>query len=310
MKTKSFLFASIVLVIILCTAMPAFGQATGDYQSSGSGNWNVATTWQTFNGSSWNAAGAPPDSNAGTITIQSGHTVTLPAGSPDTVRKSMIVVNGYLKDQAYFNMASGKMTVDSGATYELAHPTNSGQGIPTATWKTGSTCLITGVTNSTTGINATQAFYNLTVNCPSWSGSLNLGWNTAGGSISIAGNITVQNTGTGRWQFCAPNAAGVSDTVNIGGNLIVDGTGSTSSAVVGVTSNGTSNGGTTVIINVAGSMSPKTGLAPQSSIMFTVDTHVIELVITSSPGLRLSARRTRCMPAVAEVRAQACGAPT
>jgi hypothetical protein len=268
MKTKSFLFASIVLVIILCTAMPAFGQATGDYQSSGSGNWNVVTTWQTFNGSSWNAAGAPPDSNAGTITIQSGHTVTLPAGSPDTVRKSMIVVNGYLKDQAYFNMVSGKMTVDSGATYELAHPTNSGQGIPTATWKTGSTCLLTGIAGSTTGINANQAFYNLTINCPSWgSTNLNLGWNS--GIENVAGNITIQNTGTARCYLCAPTANG-SETLNIGGDLIIDGSSSNASAQVLVSSNGTSNGGTTIIINVAGNITVTGNPANNSYTNFSV----------------------------------------
>ena len=252
MKTNFTFLAALTFVVIFCAAMPALGQVTGDFRSSGSGNWNAAATWQTFDGSVWNTAIAPPDSNAGTITILSGHTVTLPAGNPDTVRKSAIVVNGYLKDQAYFNMVSGSMIVDSGGTYELAHPTNSGQGIPTATWKTGSTCLLTGIAGSTTGINANQAFYNLTINCPSWgSSNLNLGWNS--GTQYIAGNITIQNTGTARCYFCAPTA-GSSDTVNIGGNLIIDGSASTSTAQVLVSSNGTGNGNTNVIINVAGNI--------------------------------------------------------
>ncbi len=270
MKTNFTFLAGLTFVVILCAAMPALGQVAGDFRSSGSGNWNVAATWQTFDGSAWNAAVAPPDSNAGTITIQDGHIVTLTAGNPDTLRKSAIVVNGYVKDQAYINVVSGSITVDSGATYEFAHPSNSGQGIPTATWKTGSTCLITGITSSTTGLNATQAFYNLTVNCPSWSGNLNLGWNTAGGTLNIAGNITVQNTGSGRWQLCAPNASGVSDTVNIGGNLTVDGSASTSSALVGVTSNGTSNAGTTIIINVAGNITVTGNPANNSYTNFSV----------------------------------------
>ena len=63
----------------------------------------------------------------------------------------------------------------------------------------------------------------------------------------------MQSTGIGRWQFSAPTA-GLSDTVNIGGNLIIDGSNSTATNVVGVTSNGTSNGSTTVIINVAGNV--------------------------------------------------------
>jgi hypothetical protein len=64
MKTNFTFLAALTFVVIFFTAMPALGQVTGDYQSSGSGNWNVAATWQTFNGSSWNTAGAPPDSNA------------------------------------------------------------------------------------------------------------------------------------------------------------------------------------------------------------------------------------------------------
>ncbi|MGA7161756.1 MAG: T9SS type A sorting domain-containing protein [Bacteroidota bacterium] len=253
MKTNFTFLAAVTFVVIFSAAMPAVGQVAGDYQSSGSGNWNVSATWQTFDGSAWNAAVTPPPGTSGTITIQTGHTVTVTAGNPDTIKGASIVVNGYLKDQAYITFTSGSMTVDSGATYELAHPSNSGQGIPTATWKTGSTCLLTGITSSTTGINANQAFYNLTVNCPSWSGNLNLGWNS--GTTNIAGNITVQNTGSGtsRWQFCAP-AVGASDTLNIGGNLVIDGTASTASAVVNVTSNGTSNGSTTILINVAGNI--------------------------------------------------------
>ncbi len=35
--------------------------ASGDYRSAGSGNWNDTATWQTFNGSSWVAAGSSPD---------------------------------------------------------------------------------------------------------------------------------------------------------------------------------------------------------------------------------------------------------
>jgi len=251
MKTNFTLLAALTFVVIFWTAMPAIGQVSGDYRSSGSGNWNAALTWQTYDGALWNTAAVPPDSNAGTITILSGHTVTLPVGSPDTVRRSAIVVDGYLKDQAYFTMISGSLTVDSGATYEFAHPSNAGQGIPKATWNTGSTCLITGVTGSTTGINGNQSFYNLTVNCPSWAGSFNLGW--LNGTVNIRGNVTVQNTGTGRWQFCAP-LADSSVTVNIAGNLIIDGSASSSSAVVGVTSNGTSNGLTTIIINVMGNV--------------------------------------------------------
>ena len=269
MKTNFTFLAVLTFVVICFTAMPAIGQVTGDYQSSGSGNWNAATTWQTFNGSSWNTAGAPPDSNARTITIQTGHTVTVTAGNPDTLRKSALIVNGYLKDQAYISLvSSGSMTVDSGATYELAHPTASGQGIPTATWNTGSTCLLTGITSATTGINAAQSFYDLTVNCPGWSNNLNFGWNS--GTTIIRGNVTVMNTGaTGRWQLCAP-AGRASDTLIIDGNLTVDGSALTGTTVVNLTSNGTSNGLTTVVINVMGNVTVTGNSANKAWTNFSV----------------------------------------
>ncbi len=49
--------------------------ASGNYRSAASGNWNSTTTWQTFNGSSWVAAGSTPTTQK--ITIQGGHTVTV-----------------------------------------------------------------------------------------------------------------------------------------------------------------------------------------------------------------------------------------
>ncbi len=263
-------FRCLIALTIFLGIIPAtqgFGQVAGDYRSSASGNWNVAGTWETYNGSAWNAAGTPPAGTSGTITIQSGHTVTITSGNPDTIKGAAIVLNGYLKDQAYMYFSSGSMTCNNGSTYELAHPASSGQGIPTATWNTGSTCLVTGITSSTTGINAAQAFYNLTVNCPGWSGSFNLGWNS--GTTNIAGNITVLNTGSGRWQFCAP-LGNASDTVNIGGNLIIDGSASSGSALVGVTSNGSSNAGTTIVINVAGDITVTGNPANTSWTNFSV----------------------------------------
>ncbi len=251
MKKQFRCLIALTIFLGMIAATQGFGQVAGDYRSSGSGNWNAAGTWETYNGSAWNAAGTPPAGTSGTITIQSGHTVTITTGNPDTIKGAAIVLNGYLKDQAYMNFSSGSMTCNNGSTYELAHPSNSGQGIPTATWNTGSTCLLTGITTSTTGINAVQLFYNLTINCPSWTGNLNLGWNS--GKTTIAGNVTVLNTGSGRWQLCAP-AASTADTVVINGNLTVDGSASSASALVGVTSNGSGNGGTSILITIGGNV--------------------------------------------------------
>ncbi|MDO9154088.1 MAG: hypothetical protein Q7U47_10355 [Paludibacter sp.] len=69
--------------------------------------------------------------------------------------------------------------------------------------------------------------------------------------ITIRGDVTVKNTGSGRWQFGGP-AASASVTVNIGGNLVIDGSASSATALVSVTSNGTSNANTHIVVNIQG----------------------------------------------------------
>jgi hypothetical protein len=63
------------------------------------------------------------------------------------------------------------------------------------------------------------------------------------------------------------------------------------------------------ICNVERWMSTKTGVAPATSIMFTVEAQVIGVVITSSPGLTPRAIKPMCWPPVAEESASAFGKP-
>jgi len=225
-------------------------QAVGDFQSKATGNWSAVATWQTYDGTAWVDAAALPDlSQAIKISIQTGHTITVDIALIANNAALNILVNGYLKETAVITKTAAVWTING--TYEFNHPSASGSGLPTATWNDGSTCILTAIKDNTTGINGVQSFYNLTINSPTWNGSYNLGWST--GTITIRGNVTVQNTGSGRWNLCAP-AAGAAVTVNIAGNLVVDGSASTSSQLVGVTSNGTSNGTTTVIVNVQGNV--------------------------------------------------------
>jgi hypothetical protein len=50
---------------------------TNNYQSVTNGNWNSASSWEVFNGSTWVGATTPPDFNANNINILSGHTITV-----------------------------------------------------------------------------------------------------------------------------------------------------------------------------------------------------------------------------------------
>lgn len=60
-------------VTSLCSA-----QTTGDYRSVASANWAVASTWETYDGASWNPAVAAPTSAAAVnvVTIKAGTSVT------------------------------------------------------------------------------------------------------------------------------------------------------------------------------------------------------------------------------------------
>ena len=53
--------------------------ATNSYRSVATGNWSAIGTWQRYNGASWVAAAAAPDSTAQNITLQSPYTVTITA---------------------------------------------------------------------------------------------------------------------------------------------------------------------------------------------------------------------------------------
>ncbi len=57
------------LIALVIGAAPAFG----DYRSAGSGHWNIPSTWQIFNGSTWVTTLLTPTTQK--VTIQNGHTV-------------------------------------------------------------------------------------------------------------------------------------------------------------------------------------------------------------------------------------------
>src|ERR1035437_4832994 len=144
---------SLIILLTLFLSFNLFGQpVSGDYQSKATGNWGDATTWQTFDGSTWNDAGSAPAGTSGTITIQSGHTITVAA--PVIINGSLVVVNGYLKSVPGGGItapvptppALPVFTFNIGSTYEHAMVAGA---IPWSTWNTGSTCLVTGTKGTT-----------------------------------------------------------------------------------------------------------------------------------------------------------------
>src|SRR5258708_5454232 len=85
--------AVIIFFVALLTGPLSDAQSTGDFRSVVAfGDWNVNTSWETFNGS-WGPASLPPALGDNVITVQSGHTISFV--SDEII--DQVVVNGTLK---------------------------------------------------------------------------------------------------------------------------------------------------------------------------------------------------------------------
>ncbi|HLE33331.1 MAG TPA: T9SS type A sorting domain-containing protein [Bacteroidota bacterium] len=255
------LFA-LVVVIGLMLSPALLAQSTGDFRSFQNGNWNDVNSWERYNGSIWvNPAPTIPASTDSVITILSGDTIIVTA--PDSidqlevegvlrVRDTLIIQDGTGNDAVMsgtviMDSTAGRLSLSSvgtpvivfSSTSVYRHAANGGS-LPVATWETGSTCEITGVTGSAPA-NGNQNFYNITWNNTGQTANLNLGWN----GNTIGGTITVLSTGSGRWQMCAPTT-GNSAIVTINGDIV--------QSAGNFTTNGTSNGTTTITIHQYGNV--------------------------------------------------------
>lgn len=67
----------IFLYLNFSNSKDARAAVAGDFRSVASGNWNTVATWERYNGSAWVVPIAAPLSTDGTISIKSGHTVTV-----------------------------------------------------------------------------------------------------------------------------------------------------------------------------------------------------------------------------------------
>ncbi len=260
----------------------------GDYRSAASGVWTDAGSWQTNNGSTWVAASRPPtnSSAAGVVTIRSGHTITVAsavtvdqvlvqAGGQLTVNNvALTLANGTGTDLDVFGAVvlsgtSGAISLGSGATIAFKsgavyqHARSAGT-IPTATWDTNSTCLVTGSTSALPG-GLAQTFGHFTWNCASQSSHLGLEASIAG----IAGNLTVSATGTRTLRLANGTTARSltvgGDFVQTGGSFVV--VASSGAGTLNVSRNFGLAGGTFILkqnsgtanLNVAGNFSQSGG---------------------------------------------------
>jgi len=216
----------------------SFGQAAGDFRTNGNVTFAAAANWQRYNGAAWVAAGAPPASTDGVITIRTSHTAIVTA---DKTLDQVVVESG-----GVLNINSGQdFTLSNGPGTDLnvfgtvnvsgiiSQPgtvvfnassmynhTRDGGSIPNITWNASSNCNITGVTtNVPNGLG--QSFGNFTWNCTGQTGS-ELNINQLDG-VTIQGDFTLASTGTGsiRLANITPRVLDISGDFNISGGTFI-----------------------------------------------------------------------------------------
>ncbi len=97
---------AILFIGLIVVNLSGFCQSTSDFQSHQSGNWNVAATWEQWNGSAWiTPASVTPTSSSGIISIQSNHIITITA----SVSVDQVTVN-----------SGGNIIINSGRTLTIA----------------------------------------------------------------------------------------------------------------------------------------------------------------------------------------------
>jgi hypothetical protein len=146
--------------------------------------------------------------------------------------------------------AISAITWANGATYFHAADGSTASAIPVSFWAGGSTCIISGMNAGTvapagfTGVS----FANLTWNCPSQSGNVDLDF--LGTAVLITGTLSVTNTGTFAVRFAETGTVTVTAGAYIqtGGTLVLQS--STGSSTLTINGNFSHTGGT---IDFAGS---------------------------------------------------------
>ena len=90
---------------------PQFVSAQSDCRTITSGDWELASTWEVFNGATWVPAVAAPTSADGVITIRNTHTIA--------VNGSLTIDQTVIEGGGYVNFYSGNLTVANGSGIDL-----------------------------------------------------------------------------------------------------------------------------------------------------------------------------------------------
>lgn len=144
------------------------------------------------------------NTNSRTLTLTTTSTTNLIANISGTLRVT-IDNNNQSAFGVFTKGANATIQFNSGSTYD--HNRNGG-AIPTASWNSNSTCLISGITTTIPTVTTfNQAFGHFT-----WNNNQSADLTISSTGMSIAGDLSVVNTG-------GTNTLAIAQNLNIGGNL-------------------------------------------------------------------------------------------
>lgn len=145
--------------------------------------------------------------NNGTLSIASGG--GFPPGPSGIVQVSgQLAHNG----ASITGASASSLLFNAASTYD--HQVTTNQSIPTATWNSTSTCLVSGTNGNSKPGGLSQAFGNFTWNATGVTSSIDLN----GELNDISGNLTISSTGAS-FNYLGLST-GSNATINIGGDFI------------------------------------------------------------------------------------------
>lgn len=202
--SKSLKLLGLVVVLSVAQSQYSFGQAVFN-SNAATGNWNSAGSWTLISGTDANGI---PDSDDD-VTILDGHNITVNVASA----ANAITINGGTPGGTITASSTLTVTTSMSVDGNYIHNVNGGT-IPTATWNTGSTCSITGMTNSTsapTGLSPAGGFYHFTWNNTGQTKDVDL----AGALQLVNGDFTISSTGSRSLMLTSAVVA----SLTVGGNM-------------------------------------------------------------------------------------------
>jgi hypothetical protein len=235
------LVATTFALLLLCHSF------ANTYYSTNNANPNTTSSWH----SNRNGSGSTPSNFSGNgdiFVVQAGHTMTTTANWAIGGNNSKIIIESGARLQA-----DHKITVDIIEAYDggsYIHNDNSAAfpGNNDRIFAPGSTVTIQNWSGSAK-LPAPTTWGNLIIDMPAYTSHIN----QAGTLTDIAGDFIIRSTGSGKEFRLATNQ---DFTLNIGGNLIIEG---------GILQVSSSNGNASQVININGSFIQSGGTFTRSN---------------------------------------------